>query len=463
MSNTRSKVFRDAVHGLISIDEHRALLLDLINTPEFQRLRRVRQLGVSSLTYPNAEHTRFAHSLGVLHVANRILKTLELRHGKDDDLRDRIRGKARHVKVAALLHDIGHAPFSHLMERAFDSGKAHEERSKQMIFEEASSIPQVLINHDFTAAEIEETRDLLDSHDVPFLHDIISSSLDADRMDYLLRDSHFTGVAYGSFDLEWILNSFCLGLDPAPTEGTPATRLCLDKKRGQYAAEQLIVARTHMTMQVYGHRITRLWEAHLLMLFAEAAKLAEAGILPPETPAHVTHYFTEKGKVSHQEFLLFDEPSLITAISLWSISEHSTELLKRLSSNYINRKKTLLCQEIEPPKQSPAKLAKLRKDLEDKIGQERDGWLIDTYAFQAYKAPNESLLETDPEGYWEGISKSAIFLSSGDLTEKAQPIQKDSLLLRGIGSEKMPLTRLFYLPELETTVKEINSDLINNH
>lgn len=461
MSNQRSKVFRDAIHGLISIDEDRELLLDLINTPEFQRLRRVRQLGVSSLTYPNAEHTRFAHSLGVLHVATRILQTLKLRHGGDQDIFNRLAGKQRLVKVAALLHDLGHAPFSHMMERAFDSGKEHEKRSKLMMTSTESEVPTVLRKHGFTETEIVETKDLLDFHDVPFLHDIISSSLDADRMDYLLRDSHFTGVKYGSIDIEWILNSFCLGLEPVPDVGR-RLRLCLDRKRGQYAAEQLIMARTHMTMQVYGHRITRLWEAHLLLLFAAAARLAANGTLPSETPPQVAEYFRSKGQVDHATFLIFDEPALITAMTLWSVSQTSSELLKRLSGTFLNRRKILRCREIEPPTRLPHRIEELRKILAETIGPERVGWLWDCYPFTAYKAPDETLQVTDPQSYWEAIAKSAILLSDGDLDRAAVPIQKNSLLFQSLGSENMPLTRLFYLPEHEPAVAGLDNEILKN-
>ncbi|HWL54802.1 MAG TPA: HD domain-containing protein [Chthoniobacteraceae bacterium] len=462
MSNHRSKVFRDAIHGLISIDDDRDLLLDLINTPEFQRLRRVRQLGVSSLTYPNAEHTRFAHSLGVLHVAARILNTLRRRYSGDSTIVSRLDGKRRQVKVAALLHDLGHGPFSHAMERVFDSGKAHEERSQRMFTDELSEIPKVLKNRGFTVTEIAETRDLLEYHEVPFLHDIISSSLDADRMDYLLRDSHFTGVKYGSFDLEWVLNSFCLGQEPAPDVG-PRPRLCLDRQRGQHAAEQLIMARTYMTMQVYGHGITRLWEAHLLLLFAEATKLASKGDLPKETPRHVADYFQLKGKVDHAQFLLFDEPSLLTAMTLWSVSDSSTKTLKLLSSKFLNRQKMLRFREIEPPYRSPAKISKLRQELTEIIGPEREGWLLDCYDFTAYKAPDEALQNTEPESYWEGIAKNAILLSGGDLNTPAVPIQKSSLLFKSIGSERMPLTRLFYLPEHEAKVCELDNEILREH
>ena len=281
MTNERSKVFRDAVHGLISLDSDRDLLLGLIDTPEFQRLRRVRQLGVSNLTYPGAEHTRFAHSLGVLHIAIRILETLRRRHGNDDSIKSWLNGKGKIVKAAALLHDLGHGPFSHMIERAFGAHGRHEEISKRMIDDPESGVFKVLIQH-MGRSEVQDVKNLLDFHECPFLHDIVSGSLDADRMDYLLRDSHFTGVAYGSYDIEWVLNSFCLGLEPNPDTpaNPPKFRLCLDKKRGLHAAEQMIIARLHMTMQVYAHKTTRMWEAHLLILFAEATRLAATNALP---------------------------------------------------------------------------------------------------------------------------------------------------------------------------------------
>lgn len=118
MSN-RPRVFRDPIHGLIRIDPGDEFLLDLINTPEFQRLRRVRQLGVSNMTYPGAEHTRFNHSLGVMHLAQRILEMLERRYGRESGEGRLIGEHSRSVKAAALLHDTGHGAFSHLMERAF--------------------------------------------------------------------------------------------------------------------------------------------------------------------------------------------------------------------------------------------------------------------------------------------------------------------------------------------------------
>jgi len=456
MTNERSKVFRDAVHGLISLDSDRDLLLDLIDTPEFQRLRRVRQLGVSNLTYPGAEHTRFAHSLGVLHIAIRILETLRRRHGNDARIKSWLDGKAKIVKAAALLHDLGHGPFSHMIERAFGAHGRHEEVSKRMIDDPDSGVFEALNRH-MGASEIQEIKNLLDFHEHPFLHDIVSGSLDADRMDYLLRDSHFTGVAYGSYDIEWVLNSFCLGLEPNPDtpSSPPKFRLCLDKKRGLHAAEQMIIARLHMTMQVYAHKTTRMWEAHLLLLFAEATRMAESKALPAETPAVVRRFFEQKGEISHKDFLQLDEPALQTAMVVWSQAEDGSPKLQKFSDCYLRRRRILQYQTLEGAAQEPDALAILRKNLEEKVGPEGGDWLLDEYKFTPYKAPEEGQKALDPEGYWENVSKEAILLATGELADRASPIQIQSRLFQSLGQGKMPIIRLFFTPEVAESIKTL--------
>jgi uncharacterized protein len=238
MGNTRKpigaagKVIRDAVHGLIRIEPEDAFLLDLIDTREFQRLRRVRQLGVSSLTYPGAEHSRFAHSLGVMNFAQRILAALGHRYRKDSAAADLLKAHERTVKAAALLHDIGHGPFSHLMERAFGAHADHEEKTSELIRSDQSDVNVVLLRHNVQPGAVCDIIDKTSEHRL--LVDIVSSQLDADRMDYILRDALATGVKYGAYDSEWLLNTLCIGTEPNVHEtGTERLwRLCLEEGRG---------------------------------------------------------------------------------------------------------------------------------------------------------------------------------------------------------------------------------------
>lgn len=414
--------------------------MDLIDTPEFQRLRRIRQLGVSGVTYHGAEHSRFSHSLGVLNFAQRMLRELEERYSGDKRICDLIREKAKVVKAAALLHDTGHGPFSHACERAFAAGKQHEDRSQSVIAGPESSVPEILERNWINPKEVQSI--IAKSHAVPFLTDIVSSQLDADRMDYILRDAAATGVRYGQFDAEWVLHSLCLGQDPVetsePGNGPGRCRLCLEKKRGLHSAEQITAARLHMSMQVYFHNNTRRWEAHLLCLFAEATRLAASDGLPKGTLPAVEEYFQEKGNVSHKVFLLLDETAMLGSMGLWSIqTDTAFSLLARLAENFLNRKKTMLWHEFSAPiARSREAEERLKAHLTEIIGPEKGQWVTDWISFKSYKL-------TEP-----------ILLSDGNLDSKAEEVENFSFLFKAFGGKEQPtIARLYYLPEQAEAVK----------
>jgi uncharacterized protein len=208
----KGKVFRDPVHRLIRIGPRDQYVLDLVNTPEFQRLRRVRQLGVSSLTYHGAEHSRFVHSLGVFNFAQRIIESLCRRYGDDHAVTGELRRLARTIKAAALLHDLGHGPFSHMIERASGSTFDHEKMTGKLIVSEGGQVRRSLEEAGISPNEVAQIIDK--THPSRLAVDVVSSQLDADRMDYLLRDSLMTGVEYGVYDADWLLNAMCVGRDP---------------------------------------------------------------------------------------------------------------------------------------------------------------------------------------------------------------------------------------------------------
>ena len=239
---------QDPIHGLISLSQKE---LDLINTRAFQRLRRIRQLAMAFLVYPGALHTRFDHSIGVMHIAGRICKRLKI---TDEE--------CEQVRLAALLHDIGHGPFSHVSEHLLDKyapenggstlEKIHEKVTVDIV-ENDSEICQILSDGErqFVIEMIEgkTTRD--------FQRDIISSDLDADKMDYLLRDSHFAEIKYGTYDLEKIIESCRVHYEEnesylAISDG------------GLYALEQLLLAKHHMTQQVYSHQVRSISDAMIV-------------------------------------------------------------------------------------------------------------------------------------------------------------------------------------------------------
>src|SRR5687767_9776827 len=200
---TAEKIIRDPVHDVIAFRTDRpaeALLFRLINSAEFQRLRRVRQLGMASLAYPGADHSRYSHSLGVMETARKMLH--RLRGFFTIDPRQELV-----CLVAALLHDLGHGPFSHVFERV--SGVHHEDVTRRVIRDADSQVHQVLAAHD--AGLPEEVLSFITCQPKrTFFNDILASQLDADRFDYLLRDNLMTGSQYGAFDLSWLLQAITL-------------------------------------------------------------------------------------------------------------------------------------------------------------------------------------------------------------------------------------------------------------
>ncbi len=229
------KVIRDSIHGDIQLEEHE---IKIVDTPEFQRLRRIKQLGMTYLVYPSANHTRFEHSLGAMHIAGRIAKKLCLSEEE-----------YRLVRLAALLHDIGHCPLSHSSERLLLMylNTTHEALAKEIIT--SSEIKDIIEEYGYSKEEVIKILERKKG----YLSKIISSSLDADRMDYLVRDAHHTGVAYGIIDLDRIITTVEIKENELAVE-----------HRGLRAVEALLVARFLMMPTVYLHHTSRIADAMFL-------------------------------------------------------------------------------------------------------------------------------------------------------------------------------------------------------
>lgn len=252
------KVFRDPVHDYIHIQHQ--VILDLINTREFQRLRRIKQLGYASYVFHGGFHNRFSHCLGVYEIARHITSHFERNHPKTAERTDGWDSRENLVTLcAALLHDIGHGAFSHTFEQIFETD--HEAITREIILNEHTEVHQVLAG--VSSSFPNEVASVI-NHTYPNRQvvQLISSQIDADRMDYLLRDSYYTGVSYGKFDLTRILRTM-----------QPYADGIRFKVSGMHAVEDYIVSRYQMYMQVYFHPVIRSMEILLTQLLKRAKML----------------------------------------------------------------------------------------------------------------------------------------------------------------------------------------------
>jgi uncharacterized protein len=312
-----SRTYHDPLHGAITLDASdptEALLIQLIDTPAFQRLRRVRQLGPASLTFHGAEGSRFTHSLGVMYVTRCVFDRLLKRYP--------VLQPHRTVALcAALLHDLGHGPFSHTCEEIF--GGSHEFWT-QRILRESSNIRNLLDRCSPTLAD-EIVRVYLKQYPLPMVSQMVSSQLDCDRLDYLMRDSYFTGASYGKLDLDRIL----LALDY-----DPETQQLVVVRKGLAAIEHYLVVRYFMYLQVYNHskNIAASW-----MLKCIIHRAREQFVLGQiETDDTLTAWLTT---VNHdltlKQYLSADDGVLMYHIQRWC--ESGDEILKDLCVRFRDR------------------------------------------------------------------------------------------------------------------------------
>jgi HD superfamily phosphohydrolase len=330
-----SKRLRDPVHGLIVFDIENQkvdrLAWQLIDTPEFQRLRRIRQLGVSEFTFPGAVHTRFAHSIGVFHVARTLVGVIRremTRNGETPDEK-----KCEVALIAALLHDLGHGPFSHTFEGVQEARgvkKRHEQWTAEIIRNEAGGIRPLL--EAFSPGFTEKVALLLEKEDPEDIyHAVVSSSFDADRLDYLRRDKLMTGTGAGGIDFDWLIENIrvapiVLDVPDLEDEGAPRTvpTFCLDRK-ALPAAEQFLLARYTLHEQVYFHKTTRCVEQMIGRLFRCIAGAAVAGEeaarrtgLPPQHP--LLRFFGEGGETV-ENYLALDDMLVLGALEMMTHAE----------------------------------------------------------------------------------------------------------------------------------------------
>ncbi|NLN27816.1 MAG: HD domain-containing protein [Firmicutes bacterium] len=308
------RAYRDPVHDFITLTD--PMLIALIDTPEFQRLRRIRQLGASHGTYHGAEHSRFGHSLGVLWVMHKVIRRLKNQGIGIDPWSEQV------AYVAALLHDIGHGPFSHALEETLTPGRNHEDWGRRIILGD-TEVHRILQERDpelpgAVASVLDGTWS-----GPRLVRSLVSSQLDVDRMDYLLRDSLYTGVTYGVFDLERLINTLWV-----------VDQEIVLLRKGIVAAEEYILARYFMYWQVYFHKTTRGQELLLRQVWRRAVHLAEERRLGEEwISRHL--YRLLRGEADLTTYLRVDDHDVMAAVKAWT--EHPDPILSDLSRRYVDR------------------------------------------------------------------------------------------------------------------------------
>lgn len=309
------KIISDPVFGFIKIP--RGLLLDIVKHPLLQRLARIKQLGLTSMVYPGAQHTRFQHSLGAFHLMSEAVLSLSQKGIFIFD------SEAEAVQAAILMHDIGHGPFSHVLENTLISGISHEEISLLMMEE---------INREMNGALTLAISIFKNEYPKRFLHQLISSQLDMDRLDYLRRDSFFTGVTEGNIGSARIIKMLNVVDD----------QLVVDAK-GIYSIENYLTSRRLMYWQVYLHRTTVACEKVLVNVLLRAKYLSQNGKEVFATPAlkyflvnQVDHDFFLSHPEAYDNYKMLDDNDIWSSIKVWA--HHEDKILSLLARNLLERK-----------------------------------------------------------------------------------------------------------------------------
>ncbi|WP_283582828.1 HD domain-containing protein [Limosilactobacillus difficilis] len=362
----REKVFRDPIHGTITVDNQ--IILDLIDTPEFQRLRRVKQLGTTSLVFHGAEHSRFGHCLGVYEIARRMCNHFQRNYPSQQPGDGRWDDRERPIALcAALLHDLGHGPFSHTFEHIFKTN--HEAITRQLITSPQTNVNRILRR---CGADFPQKVASVIDHTYPNQQvvQMISSQVDADRMDYLQRDAYYTGTNYGKFDLDRVLRVM------QPTKDGISFSMS-----GMHAVEDYIISRLQMYLQVYFHPVTRSLEVildHLLMrakYLYQHPRMAE----PEFTPRLLMPFFS--GHFSLNDYLALDDGSLTTYFTHWK-GAHD-DILRDLAHRFLDRRPF---KSVEYDAQTAKLLPRLR-DLTTRAGFDSNYF---TAVNSSYKLPYDT-------------------------------------------------------------------------
>lgn len=422
-------ILRDPVHGLVAFEAaEQQIVVSLMQASELQRLRRIRQLGFTSLSYPGADHTRFSHSVGTAHVMTRFLRRLR---DLERDLPSWQRityERAVEALAAALLHDLGHGPFSHLFEQAWPEGPSHEEWTSRILLDPETDVHQMLLRQS-SSLPARVAALVHGQHEITYLANIVSGTFDVDRCDYLLRDAHFTGVGYGRFDLDWLLRSLRLGT--ASPDRAPA--LAVDGPKGLPAIESFILSRLFMFQQVYFHKASRASEWMLTKLLARVKQLILDGRVPDNTPPALEH-LARTNDCPLREYLELDDTLLWQAVRAYRDDPDQllSDLSRRLFERRLYKTYELFGEQLTPEWREQA-IAKVR-EVARRSGYDPD-----------FSVGLDIATDVPFEGCQAGLS---VLFPNGHHREPGEV----SLLLRRLSNEAIERVRLIFPSELRSQV-----------
>ena len=423
-------ILRDPVHGLVSFESNDEQIVErLLATPQVQRLRRIRQLGFTSLAYPGADHTRFSHSLGAAHVMTRFVRRLRDLHDELPPDQRLDESRAREALAAALLHDVGHGPFSHLFESALPQAPSHETWTVRMLLDPDTDVHRVLVEY---GADLPgRVADLVrGEHPLEYLAHAVSGTFDVDRCDYLLRDAHFTGVGYGRFDLEWLVRSLRLGISKDPNR---APSLAIDGPKGLPAIESFVLARLFMFQQVYFHKASRASEWMFTQIIRRLRTLVVQGCAVPALPRALAD-LSLHADTSLDAYQSLDDMVLWESLRAWCSASDTTlaELSTRLFTRRLYKTYELYGQLARPKFRDHAYA--IVRDISEKAGFDPD-WHVG--------------LDIAEDVPFDHADAAIVVLFPNGRTRAPHEV---SVLLRRLSGESVERVRLIFPPDIRSKV-----------
>jgi len=381
-STNKLKIINDPVYGFIKIPYER--IFDLIEHPLFQRLRRIRQLGLTHFVYPGANHTRFQHAVGAMHLMG---QAIEVIRSKGHTISNE---EARAVTIAILLHDIGHGPFSHSLEYSLIKNTTHEQISLLLMEQ---------LNDEFNGELTLSIEIFRNRYPKKFLHQLVSSQLDMDRLDYLKRDSFFTGVTEGVIGSDRIIKMLNVLNDQLVVE-----------EKGIYSIEKFLIARRLMYWQVYLHRTVVALEQLLVLMLKRAQALTSGGEELFATPA-LAHFLQEHKKVSLEQFALLDDDDILASAKVWC--NNSDRVLSMLANGLVNRK--LFSVELDNQPFRADRVAEIRDRVAEELSmspRETEYLVVsDSISNYAYSDMDDRITIMDKHGNTRDIAEASDILN----------------------------------------------------